>query len=52
MYNWSLQDAIVAFVESQRPFWQSQHDQYMSALYGLADAQSQLLTLLGYPPVS
>ncbi|MBF6060822.1 hypothetical protein [Nocardia terpenica] len=51
MYNWSLQDAIVAFVQSQQPFWQGQHELYLSVLYGFVDMQSQLLTLLGFPPV-
>ncbi len=51
MYNWSLQDAIAAFVESQKPNWQAQHDLYLSVLYGFVDMQSHLLTLLGFPPV-
>lgn len=52
MYNWDLQNAIVAFVESQRPYWPAQHELYLSVLHGFVDLQSQLLTMLGYPPVS
>ncbi|MGO4616443.1 hypothetical protein AB4305_23655 [Nocardia sp. 2YAB30] len=51
MYNWQLQDAIVAFVDSMKPHWPAQHDLYMTVLYGFVDMQSYLLTLLGYPPV-
>ncbi|MBF6474752.1 MULTISPECIES: hypothetical protein [Nocardia] len=51
MYNWELQSAIAAFVDSMRPHWQEQHDLYMTVLYAFADMQSHLLTLLGYPPV-
>ncbi len=51
MYNWSLQDAIVAFVQSQQPHFQAQHDLYLSVLYSFVDLQSHLLTLLGFPPV-
>lgn len=51
MYNWSLQDAIVAFVQSQKPNFQAQHDIYLSVLYAFVDMQSHLLTLLGFPPV-
>ncbi|MEV6767166.1 hypothetical protein AB0N05_00890 [Nocardia sp. NPDC051030] len=51
MYNWDLQNAIAAFVESQRPYFQAQHDLYLSVLYGFIDLQSSLLTLLGFPPV-
>ncbi|MFR9751026.1 hypothetical protein ACL02S_08310 [Nocardia sp. 004] len=51
MYNWELQDAIVAFVDSMKPYWQEQHDLYISALHAFAEMQSNLLTLLGYPPV-
>ncbi|MET7771179.1 hypothetical protein [Nocardia sp. NPDC005366] len=52
MYNWQLQDAIVAFVESMKPNWPAQHELYMSVLYTFVDMQSHLLSLLGYPPVS
>ncbi|MBF6210835.1 hypothetical protein IU433_09955 [Nocardia puris] len=52
MYNWQLQDAIAAFVDSLRPGAQQQHELYMSVLHAFADMQSHLLTLLGYPPVS
>ncbi|ANS26907.1 hypothetical protein ACVH9Z_23170 [Rhodococcus opacus] len=52
MYNWDVQNAIVAFVETLRPSWPAQHDLYYSVLYGFADMQSHLLTLLGYPPVA
>ncbi|MQY19842.1 hypothetical protein [Nocardia macrotermitis] len=51
MYNWSLQDAIVAFVQSQQPHFQAQHELYLSVLYSVVDMQSHLLTLLGFPPV-
>lgn len=52
VYNWALQDAIAAFVESQKPYWQAQHDIYLAILHGFVGMQSQLLTLLGFPPVS
>ncbi|WP_433731918.1 hypothetical protein ACQP0C_07655 [Nocardia sp. CA-129566] len=52
MYNWDLQNAIAAFVDSLRPGAQQQHDIYMSALYAFVDMQSHLLTLLGFPPVA
>jgi len=51
VYNWDLQNAIVAFVDSLRPSAQQQHELYMSVLYAFVDMQSHLLTLLGYPPV-
>ena len=51
MYNWDLQNAIAAFVESQRPYFPAQHDLYLTVLHAFADMQSQLLTLLGFPPV-
>ncbi|WP_175647908.1 hypothetical protein [Nocardia donostiensis] len=52
MYNWELQNAIVAFVDSLRPTAQLQHELYMSALHVFVETQSHLLTLLGYPPVA
>ncbi len=52
MYNWSLQDAIAAFVQSQQPNFGAQHQMYLSALYAFVDMQSHLLTLLGFPPAS
>lgn len=52
MYNWDVQNAIVAFVDMFRPTWPQQHELYYNALYGFADMQSHLLTLMGYPPVS
>lgn len=52
MYNWSLQNAISAFVESQKPHWPAQHDLYLSVLHGFVDMTSHALTLLGMPPVS
>ncbi|WP_169815557.1 hypothetical protein [Nocardia inohanensis] len=52
MYNWDLQNAIAAFVESQRPNFPAQHDLYLSVLYAFVDMQSHLLTLLGFPPVA
>jgi hypothetical protein len=51
VYNWDPQNAIVAFVESRKPFWQAQHDRYLSVRYGFVDTQSQLPTLLDFPPV-
>ncbi|MBP1160074.1 hypothetical protein ABIC28_002450 [Rhodococcus sp. PvR044] len=51
MYNWSVQNAIVAFVDSLRPYSEQHHEMYMNALYNFVDMQSHLLTLLGYPPV-
>ncbi|MEV0245209.1 hypothetical protein AB0H76_01320 [Nocardia sp. NPDC050712] len=51
MYNWDLQNAIAAFVESMRPNWPAQHELYMSALHTFVEMQSHLLTLLGFPPV-
>jgi hypothetical protein len=51
MYNWDLQNAIAAFVDSLRPSAQFQHDLYTNGLYAFVDLQSHLLTLLGYPPV-
>lgn len=49
--NWSVQNQIVAFVDSLRPNSQMHHDMYMNALYGFVHMQSDLLTMLGYPPV-
>ncbi|MEV6278154.1 hypothetical protein [Nocardia sp. NPDC051832] len=51
MYNWDLQNAIAAFVDSLRPYGPAQHELYMHALYTFVDMQSHLLTLLGFPPV-
>ncbi|TQM30732.1 UBA-like protein [Nocardia bhagyanarayanae] len=51
VYNWDLQNAISAFVDSLRPGAEHQHELYMSVLYAFVDMQSHLLTLLGYPPV-
>ncbi|WP_199742557.1 hypothetical protein [Nocardia stercoris] len=52
MINWDLQDAIAAFVDSLRPYFPEIHDQYLALLHGFAAVQSQLLSLLGFPPVS
>ncbi|MCQ4119934.1 hypothetical protein [Rhodococcus tibetensis] len=52
MYNWDVQNAIVAFVDTLKPSWPAQRELYYSVLYGFADMQSHLLTLLGYPPVA
>jgi hypothetical protein len=49
--NWSVQNQIVEFVDSLRPNSQMHHDQYMNALHGFVHMQSNLLTMLGYPPV-
>ncbi|WP_169811480.1 hypothetical protein [Nocardia harenae] len=51
MYNWDLQNAIAAFVDTLRPNGAQQHEMYMSALYAFVDMQSHLLELLGFPPV-
>ena len=51
MYNWDLQNQIVAFVDSLRPMACYYHDLYYGSLYAFADQQSHLLTLLGFPPV-
>ncbi|WP_127914886.1 hypothetical protein [Prescottella agglutinans] len=51
MYNWDVQNAIVAFVDSLRPMSQFYRDLYYGSLYSFADHQSELLTMLGYPPV-
>ncbi|GAB2658967.1 hypothetical protein ABI214_06130 [Prescottella soli] len=51
MYNWDVQNAIVAFVDSLRPMSQYYRDLYFGSLYSFADQQSELLTMLGYPPV-
>lgn len=51
MYNFDLQNAIAAFVDSLRPTADLQHQIYVSALHAFVDLQSGLLTLLGYPPV-
>ena len=51
MYNWDLQNAIAAFINSLRPSGQLQHDLYLGLLHGFVDMQSGLLTLLGFPPV-
>lgn len=52
MYNWIVQDAIVAFVESLRPDFPHHEMLYQAGLTDLASALSHLLTTLGYPPVS
>lgn len=51
MYNWSVQNQIVAFVDSLRPYADQVQADYYHALYNFADQQSALLTMLGYPPV-
>ncbi len=51
MYNWSVQNQIVAFVDSLRPYSDQIRAEYYDALYQFADQQSALLTMLGYPPV-
>ena len=52
MYNWIVQDAIVAFVNSLKPDFPRQEMLYQHGLTDLASALSNLLTALGYPPVS
>lgn len=51
MYNWSVQNQIVAFVDSLRPYSDQIRTGYYDALYAFVDHQSHLLTMLGYPPV-
>ncbi|MFD6857416.1 hypothetical protein ACFWB0_02055 [Rhodococcus sp. NPDC060086] len=51
MYNWSVQNQIIAFVDSLRPHADEIRADYFHALYGFVDMQSHLLTMLGYPPV-
>lgn len=51
MYNWVVQDAIVAFVESLRPQFGAQADLYQYVLGEIAMTSSNLLTMLGYPPI-
>ncbi|NNH69845.1 hypothetical protein HLB23_08195 [Nocardia uniformis] len=51
MYNWHVQEMIAAFVESQKPHFEAQHELYLHGLYAFVDMQSHLLTLLGFPPV-
>lgn len=52
MYNWVVQDAIVAFVDSLKPQFGAQSDLYQYVLGQIAMGASNLLTSLGYPPVS
>lgn len=52
MYNWVVQDAIVAFVNSLKPDFPAQSAQYQLVLGDIATVLSNLLTSLGYPPVS
>lgn len=52
MYNWVVQDAIVAFVNSMKPDFPRQEMLYQQGLTDLSMALSNLLTALGYPPVS
>lgn len=49
--NWELQNLIVAFVDSQKPYFGIQHEMYLAGVHQFGVAASQLLTLLGYPPV-
>ena len=51
MYNWSVQNQIVAFVDSLSPYADQIRVDYCPALYAFADQQSALLTMLGSPPV-
>ncbi|MGC0362957.1 hypothetical protein ABH922_000941 [Rhodococcus sp. 27YEA15] len=51
MFNWDVQNQIVAFVDSLRPMAGFYRDAYYGSLYSFADQQSMLLTLLGFPPV-
>lgn len=51
MYNWDVQNAIVAFVDSQKPYFEYQHELYYSSLYAFVDFTSHFLASIGYPPV-
>ncbi|NKS98389.1 hypothetical protein GS498_16960 [Rhodococcus hoagii] len=50
MYNWELQNAITAFVDSLRPMAPYFHDLYIGSLHAFAHQMSDLLTAMGYPP--
>ncbi|WP_169801612.1 hypothetical protein [Millisia brevis] len=49
--NWDLQNLIVAFVDTQKPLFDIQRQMYLDGLHGFAAGASNLLTMLGYPPV-
>ncbi|NKS68011.1 hypothetical protein GS584_01630 [Rhodococcus hoagii] len=49
MYNWELQNAITAFVDSLRPMAPYFHDLYIGSLHAFAHQMSDLLTAMGYP---
>lgn len=51
MYNWELQNAITAFVDSLRPMAPYFRDLYIGSLHAFAHQMSDLLTAMGYPPV-
>ena len=52
MYNWSVQDAIAAFVDSLKPDFPHHEMLYQQGLTDMGSALSNLLTALGYPPIS
>jgi hypothetical protein len=52
MYNWAVQDAIVAFVNSLMPDFPRQEMLYQQGLTDFANFMSNFLTSMGYPPVS
>jgi hypothetical protein len=50
MFNYDIQNAIVAFVDSIRPMGDAQAALYESILSQFANAASGFLTSIGYPP--
>ncbi|NLG54295.1 MAG: hypothetical protein GX542_01370 [Rhodococcus sp.] len=51
MYNYDIQNLIVGFVDSQKPYFEYQHELYYISLYNFVDFASSIATMLGYPPV-
>ncbi|EOM76137.1 hypothetical protein [Rhodococcus rhodnii] len=50
MYNWELQNAIVAFVDMLRPSFPQQAELYQDGLHSFATFASDMLTMMGYSP--
>ena len=50
MFNYDLQNAIAAFVDSIRPMGDAQASLYESILSQFANAASAFLTSIGLPP--
>ncbi|MGW5270144.1 hypothetical protein ACWEQ4_16085 [Rhodococcus sp. NPDC003994] len=50
IFNYDLQNAIVAFVDSLRPTADLQREIYLNAVSGFATTVSNFLTSIGYPP--